>query len=423
MAGGLLNILVVDDDPTIRLLLGSILRKWEYRVVEAADGREAQDLLRDQHIPLVLCDWNMTEVTGVQLCRWIRSNTTTPYTYFILLTGRNDKESLIEGMEAGADDFLVKPIDSQELRVRIRAGERVLLLQQQLAERNRVLEQINKELQAQYDNLCRDVESAAKIYANLCQDIEAAAQLQQSLLPAPAAIGSFTSDWLFLPAALLAGDMFGYYQLDERQLVFLQIDVSGHGIPAALFSFSVSQSLTPAKDSYGFLKRPLSRPPFYTLTSPATVARELNRHFASREDTGVYFTLAYGLLDQESGQATLVQAGHPHPLRWDRQSGRIERIGEGGYVVGMLPGLDYDTVSFVLNRGDRLFVYSDGIVECANLQGEMYGLERLEAFVARHAHRAVAELVADLRGELTAWRENEQFDDDISLLVIERTAA
>ncbi len=418
-----MEILIVDDDPAIRLLLGSILRKLDYRVVEASDGLEAQQLLRQRSIPLVLCDWNMREMTGVQLCRWIRGITPTPYTYFILLTGRNDKQSLIEGMEAGADDFLVKPIDPGELRVRLRAGERVLQLQQQLAERNRALERINKELQQQYDNLCRDVEAAAKIYSNLCQDIQAAAKLQQSLLPAPARVGCYQGDWLFLPAAMLAGDMFGYYPIDDRHLAFFQIDVAGHGIPAALFSFSVSQTLTPAKDAYGFLKRPLSKPPFYTLTSPATVAQELNRHFASREDTEMYFTLVYGLLNQETGRATLVQAGHPYPLRWDRERSRIERIGAGGFAVGMLPGLDYETVTFDIRPGDRLFVYSDGIVECADPGGRLYSLERLESFLAENAHCHARQLMRALKAELKEWRQNDQFDDDISLLILERDPA
>lgn len=415
-----MEILIVDDDPTIRMLLGSILRKLDYRVVEASDGVEAQGILRQRSIPLVLCDWNMSEMSGVQLCQWIRGISRAPYTYFILLTGRNDKQSLIEGMEAGADDFLVKPIDPKELRVRLRAGERVLLLQQQLAERNRALEQINKELQLQYDNLCRDVEAAAKIYSNLCQDMQAAAKLQQSLLPPPARVGCYHGDWLFLPAAVLAGDMFGYYSIDDRHLAFFQIDVSGHGIPAALFSFSVSQTLMPAKDAYGFLKRPISKPPFYTLTSPATVAKELNRHFASREDTEMYFTLVYGLLNQESGRATMVQAGHPYPLRWDNNRGEINRIGAGGFAVGMLPGLGFDTVSFDIRPGDRLFVYSDGIVECADPAGELYSLERLESFLAENAHCQTPQLISALKAELQDWRQNDQFDDDISLLILER---
>jgi phosphoserine phosphatase RsbU/P len=275
-------------------------------------------------------------------------------------------------------------------------------------------------LQLQYDNLCRDVEAAAKIYSSLCQDLQAAARLQQSLLPPPAKIGRYQSDWLFLPAAFLAGDMFGYYPIDDRHLGFFQIDVSGHGVQAALFSFSVSQTLTPARDAYGFLKRPLSKPPFYTLTSPSTVARELNRHFASTEDTGIYFTMVYGLLDQESGRATLVQAGHPYPLRWDHAAGRIERIGKGGFAVGMLPGLDFDTVSFDVCPGDRLFVYSDGIVECANPAGDLFSLERLEAFIARNAQASTHDLIEALRSELQAWRQSDQFDDDISLLVLEK---
>ncbi len=418
-----MEILVVDDDPTIRLLLGTILRKLDYQVVEASDGVEAQAILRQRPIPLVLCDWNMSEMTGVQLCRWIRSITTNPYIYFVLLTGRNDKQSLIEGMDAGADDFLVKPIDPNELRVRLRAGERVLQLQQQLAERNRALEQINQDLQVEYEHLCRELEAAAKIYSNLCQDIEAAAKLQQSLLPPPAKIGCYRGDWLFLPAAKLGGDMFGYYAIDDQHLAFFQIDVSGHGIPAALFSFSVSQTLTPAKDAYGFLKRPVPKPPFYKLTPPSSVARELNGHFSSRDDSDIYFTLVYGLLSQKSGRASLVQAGHPHPLLWDRATGRIQRIGAGGYAVGMLPGLDYDTVSFDIRPGDRLFVYSDGIVECANPNGELYSLERLESFLTEHADGHTGGLMTAMTNELHDWRQTDQFDDDISLLILERESS
>lgn len=418
-----MEILVVDDDPAIRVFLGTILRKLNYQVVEASDGVDAQEILRRRPISLVLCDWNMAKMTGVQLCRWIRGIATHPYTYFILLTARNDKQSLIEGMDAGADDFLVKPIDPNELRVRLQAGERVLQLQQQLAERNRALERINQDLQVEYEHLCRELEAAAKIYSNLCQDIEAAAKLQQSLLPPPAKIGCYRGDWLFLPAAKLGGDMFGYYPIDDQHLAFFQIDVSGHGIPAALFSFSVSQTLTPAKDAYGFLKRPLSKPPFYRLTSPSAVARELNGHFSSRDDSDIYFTLVYGLLSQKSGRATLVQAGHPHPLHWERETGRIERIGAGGFAVGMLPGMDYDSVSFDLRSGDRLFVYSDGIVECANPSGELYSLERLEDFLTEHADGDSNELMTAVTEELHAWRQSDQFDDDISLLILEREAS
>lgn len=418
-----MEIIIVDDDPTTRLLLGSVLRKLGYEVVQATDGLEAQEILRQRPISLILCDWNMSGMDGIELCRWIRSASFAHYSYFILLTGRNDKRSLIEGMEAGADDFLVKPIDADELKVRLRAGERVLLLQQQLAERNRALESLNKELQQQYDNLCRDLDAASKIYTNLCQDIQAAAKLQKSLLPPPASIGEFRGDWLFLPAAMLAGDMFGYFLLDEQHLAFFQIDVAGHGVPSALFSFSVSQTLTPAKDAYGFLKRPLSKPPFYTLTSPATVARELNRHFASKDDTEIYFTLVYGYLDRETGEGVLVQAGHPHPLLWRGQSRTIERLGDGGFAVGMLPGLEYDSVPFELTHGDRLFIYSDGIVECASPAGELYGLQRLERFLAETALKPTGQVIDALRAELTEWRQCPEFDDDISLLILDRSVS
>jgi sigma-B regulation protein RsbU (phosphoserine phosphatase) len=113
-----------------------LLRKWGHQVIEAADGKTAWEILERDPIPLVVSDWMMPEMTGLDLCRKIRASGGPNYTYFILCTSRGEKEDLIEGMDAGADDFLVKPINKEELRVRVRAGQRVLDLERSLEDRN-----------------------------------------------------------------------------------------------------------------------------------------------------------------------------------------------------------------------------------------------------------------------------------------------
>ena len=415
-----MEILLVDDDPTTLLLIGQRLRAMQFEVIQARDGLEAQEILRRRAISLVLCDWNMDGLDGIDLCRWLRAEAGRPYTYFILLTGRNDKQSLIDGMDAGADDFLVKPVDREELKVRIRAGQRIVALQEQLAEQNRVLERFNEELQQRYDSLNQELDSANKIYRNLCRDIDVAAQLQQSLLPVPATIGRIRSAGLFLPAQMLAGDMFGYFALDRDHLAFFILDVSGHGVPSALFSFSVAQTLSPARESFSLLKRPSVTPPYFTLTPPAQVAAELNAHFASNQDSEIYFTLIYGLLHQPSGQVTLVQAGHPYPLLIHSEARGIERLGSGGFPIGMFPNLEFQESSFRLGAGDRLFLYSDGIVECTSPDGELYGSERFEALLLGTRGAGGEELVEAVRRDLLSWRGSKDFDDDISLLLLER---
>lgn len=130
-----IKILVADDDPTTRTMLGGVLKKWGYEVVSASDGNEAWSILTGKSPPnIALLDWEMPGLMGVEICRKVRSelNTDDNYIYLILLTGRTAKEDIVTGIEVGADDYIVKPFDPQELRVRIRAGQRIIELQSKL---------------------------------------------------------------------------------------------------------------------------------------------------------------------------------------------------------------------------------------------------------------------------------------------------
>ncbi len=125
-------VLVVDDDPVTVILLSTLLTAAGYDVRTATNGREAWDILRVTPIPVVISDWSMPDLDGVQLCRQVRARTEAPYTYFILVTTRTGKDSYLTGMEAGADDFITKPVDRDELLARIQVAERILGLHQEL---------------------------------------------------------------------------------------------------------------------------------------------------------------------------------------------------------------------------------------------------------------------------------------------------
>jgi len=127
------KILIADDSIVSRHLLEATLRKWGYEVMVACDGDEALQLLQREDAPaLIILDWMMPGMTGVEVCRRIRQRDSEPYTYILLLTSKSQKEDLIEGMEAGADDYITKPFDQNELQVRLRAGTRLVDLQSQL---------------------------------------------------------------------------------------------------------------------------------------------------------------------------------------------------------------------------------------------------------------------------------------------------
>ncbi len=136
-----MNILIADDDPVSRRLLQSYLQKWGYEVIAAQDGAEAWRLFEAGSFPMVITDWMMPELDGSGLLRRIRASQRPGYVYAILLTAKSQKEDLVEGMEAGADDFLTKPFDRDELRVRLRAGERIIRLEHHLRETQAALVQ------------------------------------------------------------------------------------------------------------------------------------------------------------------------------------------------------------------------------------------------------------------------------------------
>lgn len=141
-----MQVLIAEDDPVSRRLLQSYLQKWGYDVAAASNGAEAWGLFQTGTFPIVITDWMMPELDGLELIRRIRAANRPGYVHSTLLTARVQKEDLVEGMEAGADDFLTKPFDRDELRVRLRAAERFVNLEQSLAEQNRVLRETQSAL-------------------------------------------------------------------------------------------------------------------------------------------------------------------------------------------------------------------------------------------------------------------------------------
>lgn len=397
-----MRILIADDSSDAREILERLLRRWGHDVVAAGDGREAWEWLQREPIRLVISDWMMPYVDGLELCRRVRAAEFAHYVYFILLTAREDKEDLIEGMTAGADDFLTKSFNFRELQVRLRAAERILTLEGELGARNRELNAANTDLKA--------------ALARIETDLRAAATLQASLLPRRGdRTAGLAVDWLLRPAAVIGGDMFGFFPLHDEVLGFYLLDVAGHGVPAAMMSVSLHRSLSDQLGDGQLLLRDGPRP---RPRPPEQVVAELNRRFQS-DDITPYFTMVYGHIDGDSGRGALCQAGHPYP-QIARADGRLERLGRGGYAVGMFLDVPFESVPFVLTPGDRLLLYSDGVTDCRNQSGLDFGIGRLRELAVALRGTPIGTLTNSLDNALADWREDGEIEDDISLLVFER---
>ncbi len=171
-----MKILIVEDEPISRRLLEVSLRKWNYEVVAASDGREAWELLKGPEAPnLVISDWMMPHMDGLELCKRIRESERRGYTYLILLTSKGRKEDLIKGLEAGADDYLIKPFDHEELRIRIKIGERIISLERrilQLADTDSLTGVLNRrafleKLQVEVERAVRECRPLSFVLADL----------------------------------------------------------------------------------------------------------------------------------------------------------------------------------------------------------------------------------------------------------------
>jgi sigma-B regulation protein RsbU (phosphoserine phosphatase) len=316
-----------------------------------------------------------------------------------MLTSRADKADIVTGIEAGADDFVSKPFDREELRVRVLAGERVVRLERTLHDQNR-------ELAAAGDRMRHDLRSAAR--------------LQRAMLPRKAVESTRVhAAWTYVPTDELAGDAIGLELVGDRYLVAYVIDVSGHGVPAALLSVTAMHALAPAGEGASLLLGPPGGDGLGPVQPPARTVAELNRRFCASDNDGRFLTMVLFAFDTHSGHATFARAGHPLPVLL-RAGAPVSLSEDGGLPLGLVDGGDYQDVAFKLQLGDRFFLYSDGFLEQARpSDGKQFGEASFRSLLVSLADTPVSQLVTRSIEALAEWAGGKRFEDDMSLVVIE----
>lgn len=405
-----MKILIVDDDQSICLYLKNVLEKWAHQVVVCHDGKTALRMMKTQRIDLLLTDWMMPELSGLELCRRIRNDSEhTHYVYIILITARSSNDDLVIGFNSGADDYISKPVLLRELEVRIKAGQRVMNLECELLEKNNQLKSAHKEIKKNYQKIKKDINAAVKI--------------QQSLLPKSADIAlPVNIAWDYRPADELAGDLFSFYPLDDTHLALYLIDVSGHGVPAAMLSVYLNKILCPEQCSeFVYYENSNDNSSSY-FRDPAAIIQLLNKNFLHNNDDSLYCTMIYAVINTQTGDGVLCQAGHPYPII-ARQNGVVDVLGQGGYPVGLIDGAQYENVSFHLSPGDRFLLYSDGITECFDINDRLYDMQRLQDVMQQSSQESLQQSINNVVSSVEQWHglniRNDSFADDVSLLGVE----
>lgn len=403
-AGAPTRILVVDDSKLQRRILGASIRKFGYAVSEAEDGTQALDMIRSGRFDVVLSDWMMPGLSGPSLCRAVRDIEDAGYVYFILQTSRAEKNDVAEGLDSGADDFLAKPVNSGELLARIRAGERLLSTQRDLARSNAATQIAYERIKTLYDALDRDLEEAKKLQHSLIPSLHWQSDTAEAAL-------------LLRSSGHVGGDLVGFVHLPGGKLGLFAIDVSGHGVSSALLTARLAGYFNASNpDSSIVLGR--GKDGELVPKPPAQVAADLNDRLQTEVETEHYFTLLYAIADPATGDVQAVQAGHPHPLLFGADD-TAHLVGDGGPPIGLMPGMDYEGFSFTMSEGDRLMIQSDGMTECMSADGTMLDEDGLAQLARPLRSLPAKDFLKRLESSLTAYNGGADMDDDVSAIVFD----
>lgn len=391
------KLLVVDDSKLQRKLLTVSLRKWGYEIREAESGKEALALCIEDLPDLILSDWMMPEMDGLEFCKNLRKIDAEKYVYFILLTSKSDNGDVALGLEVGADDFLTKPVNHDELKARLSAGERILNMQQKLSE-------TLAEIQILYNAVDKDLLEAKKLQQSLVRE------RYKDFGPAEVSL-------LLQSSGHVGGDLVSFFSIDEQRVGLFAIDVSGHGISSALMTARLAGFFSGETPEHNIALR-YNATGDITTVPPKEVAEKLNDLVHTEMETEHYFTLLLAYVNLDTGHAEIAQAGQPYPII-QRKNGSTEIIGTGGMPIGLIPDVDFEQFNVTLNRGDRLFMWSDGVTECPDPNGTILEDEGAEKIVRKHTEKRGQKFLEHLMWELGAYAQGDDFPDDISAIVFE----
>ncbi len=375
------RVLVVEDHPLSRRILETMLAK-SYDVISAASGQEAIDRAKREPPDLVLLDIEMPGLNGFETLEILKPGIIDPAVPVIFLTALEDSKSRETGLEAGAVDYITKPYDKQELRIKVK--------------NHLALYEARKEIEARNRTMAREMEMAS--------------QLQRSLLPEDfPKYEHVVFSALYKPVSPAGGDFYDVIELGLSRVGFAEIDVSGHGVASAM----VGAMFKMAFQSFA-----------RTAGSPAELLKVINDQMFGVLPDSDFLTVFYGIIDLGNLEMIYTNAGHPRPFLFKRGSGEIQELGTGGPLVGALSGMDYEESVIQLQKGDKIFVYTDGVTETSVVRDDgslenFYGVERLKRTLVNNFDNVTDEILPLILRDLEKFHGSNSFDDDITMFLAE----
>ena len=385
----MIKILSVDDELDLELLLTQFfrrkIRKGEYEFYFAHNGVEAmQMLLQHPDIDIVLSDINMPEMDGLTLLKKIKDRNN-PALKVVMVSAYGEMSNIRQAMNNGAFDFATKPIDLEDLQRTIeKAREEIEFVKQSQKEHG------------QLEDLKADLSLAAEVQLAI---------LPNEFPPFPDVASNVDIHATIKPAKDVGGDFYDFFRIDDDHLGFVMADVSGKGVPAALFMTM----------SYTLLRFTGTK----SLTPVSTVS-ESNDMLSKESFDSMFVTVFYGVYCISTGEMQYVNAGHnpPYIIKAD---GRVDVLPKSNNIcMGVTEGFQYQESTLKLDKGDMLVTFTDGVTEACDPNNNLYGEERLETLLTTLKGYTVQQVTSAIDNAVSAHANGAEQSDDITIMAIKR---
>ncbi|GIX06811.1 MAG: fused response regulator/phosphatase [Candidatus Poribacteria bacterium] len=381
------RILVVDDEPDVLDLVELVLAPEGFEVLLAKDGLEALDQARSNRPELILLDLSMPGMDGFQVIEKLREDPSTASIPVVMLTARAQISDKLRGLSSGADDYITKPFDPDELVERVRAV---------LARQKRPL--VSSPLLGTLEQWSGEIEQLAR-------HLETAAQIQQGLLPQSLPTVPGFSIGAVLESSLdVSGDFYDFLPLEGDRVGIALADVRGKGIPAALLMVMV---------------RTVIRIVAREVRTPAELVKRVNDFLASETSPELFTTMVYAVLDPRERTLAYCNGGHCYPLLFRNQGEVLQPLTTGGMLVGAFELAEYQYETIALEPGDLLLLYTDGVTEAESPEGEPFGEDRLVQLVRENIRLTPPELCVKVKQTVQAFRSAQAHTDDLTVLAVQ----
>jgi phosphoserine phosphatase RsbU/P len=379
------EILVVDDDAMSRRVLAQLLSAAGYNCRVCKDGSEALDAIQDRPPSVLLLDFDMPGPNGAEVLRRLRSDKdpTVAQIPAIMLTAHGSQQSEVSCLQAGADDFVTKPVNSAVLRARIETQLRLRFMRRQLERQNDELEKWRRDLE---------------------RDLAAARLTQQSLIPQkPLLLPGWQIATCYRPVIQVGGDIYGWLRMNDGRLLFWIADGTGHGAAAALLT-----TLAKLLFHHGSMDH----------DSPASLMEAVDTDFRSIFGARSFMTAMCVALDLATGQGQVVGAGHP-PLLLVRHDGTTKSITSVAPPLGMIKQAAFTETPIALEPGDAFLLYTDGLFRWTKDERHRVTPKQLEEILDHSAPSAEALLKRIVAQTVPANSANTA-PDDVAAVAVRR---